>query len=307
MVLGHVSKCRTMTLDHLHSTYLENLTGEDQLDYLLICQDYLREDDVNGWKMRFAPDTSTETSEPVRQLKRRRMSPDAVVHTDYPPCLNCKHSRDIISDTAAGSVVCTACGLIQQLQQLQQGSANMSYDQLKNGTRKTVHQYSRVVYFRSFVMALQGRTRPNISGQQITDLRATCAGADFIDEWVVDDALKKLKLATKFRRHKYSLAARLNPEYKNVFIPAPIYFKMLTLFRVVECHWQHGMKRKLHGRRVFFSYPYVFYQLCYHMGYMQYTGSHHLLKSEELLNRQHYAYGCIAKVAGFKYSLTVYR
>lgn len=296
-----------MTLDQLHTTYLEKLTGVDQLDYLLSCQDFLKEDDVSGWKTKFAPESSPEINEPERPAKRRRMSPDAVVYMEYPPCLNCRHSRDIISDTREGSVVCCACGLIQKLQQLQQGTANMSFDRLKNGTRKIVHQYSRVVYFRSFVMGLQGRTQPSISSQELADLRATCAGASYIDERVVDAALKKLKLATKFRRHKYSLASMLNPEYKNVFIPAPTYFAMLKLFRMVECHWHHGMKRKLHERRVFFSYPYVFYQLCYHMKCMQYTGSHHLLKSVELLNKLHYAYGCIAKVAKLDFILNVYR
>jgi hypothetical protein len=277
------------------------------MDYLLSCQDYLKEEDVNGWKRRFAPEQSTETNEQAKPIKRRRMSPDAVIHTEYPSCLNCNHNRDIISDMREGSVVCTACGLIQRLQQLQQGTANMSYDQLKNGTRKIVHHYSRVVYFRSFVMGLQGRTRPNISSQDLCALRATCAGASYIDERVVDTALKKLHLATKFRRHKYSLAHMLNKDYKSVFIPAETHFKLLKLFRVIECHWQHGMKRKLNERRVFFSYPYVFYQLCYHLGCMQYTGSHHLLKSEELLNKQHYAYGCIAKVAKFNFVLSVYR
>ena len=120
-------------------------------------------------------------------------------------------------------------------------------------------------------------------------------------------ALKKLKWATRYRRHRYSLARKLNPAYEPVKIAAASFFELLRLFRVVECHWQHGMKRKLHERKVFFSYPYVFYQLCYHLDVMQYTGSHHLLHNKDLLNKQHYAYGCIAKKANLRCTLTVYR
>jgi hypothetical protein len=207
----------------------------------------------------------------------------------------------------AGSIVCTACGLIQNSRVLGMSAANMSYEQLKNGSRKQVHQYSRVVYFRSFLLGLQGLTAPQISSQDLQSLRATCAGVAFIDEDVVTRALKKLKWATKYRRHRYSLACKLNADFKPVKIDPVKFFELLRLFRVVECHWHHGMKRKLHERKVFFSYPYVFYQLCYHLNLMQYTGSHHLLHNKDLLNKQHYAYGCIAKKANFKCTLTVYR
>lgn len=294
-----------MSLEFLHSTHLSTLTGEEQIDYLMNCQDYLKEGDVNGWKKRFAPESSTENNSQTH-TKRRRMSPDACIWTPLPPCKGCK-SNDIIEDTMEGSTVCTACGLIQTTQVLGMGTANMSYEQLKNGKSKQVHQYSRVVYFRSFLMGLQGLTKPSVSPEELKSMQAISGGVSFVDEDVVIKILKKMKKTTKYRRHKYSIATMLNKSFTPVQIDSDVFFELLRLFRVVECHWQHGMKRKLGERRVFFSYPYVFYQLCHHLGVMEYTGPHHLLKNKELLNKQHYAYGCIAKKAGLKYILNVYR
>ena len=262
---------------------------------------------MNGWKKRFAPEQSTETTE-IKQptQKRRRMSPDAYLWTPFPPCKSC-NSVDIIDDMKEGCVVCTACGLVQVSQSLGMSSANMSFEQLKSGERKKVHLYSRVVYFRSFLLGLQGKTTPSLSVKELADLRAICAGESWIDETIVGLALKKLKLAVKFRRHRYSIVCMLNKDYTPVSIEAPMFFLFLRLFRVIECHWQHGMKRKLGDRCVFFSYPYVFYQLCVHLGEMQFTGIHHLLHSKDALNKLHYAYGCIAKKAGLGFDVNVYR
>jgi Zn-finger protein len=297
-----------MSLGSLHSAYLAKLDGEALLDYLLSCQEYLKEEDVNGWMKRFAPESSTESKEQEKPAKRRRMSPDCVqTYTPFPPCKRCQKSEDIIDDIREGRVVCTACGLVQIRQSLGTGVVNMSNEQLTSGNNKKVHLYSRVVYFRSFVTGLMGNTRPNISPKDLESLRATCAGQGPIDELVVVAALKKLGLSVKYRRHKYSLASMLNKDFKAVNIPGAVFFELLRLFRVIECHWMHGMKRKLRERRVFFSYPYVFYQLCYHLGCMQYTGPHHLLHDRVRLEKLHYAYGCIAKKAKIKFNVTVYR
>lgn len=293
------------TLDQLHASHLESLDGEAQMDYLLSCQDFLKEDDVIGWKRQFAPATSIEKSLPVHASKRRRMSPDAVLWAPYHPCTRCK-SVEILEDTMGGSVVCTACGLVQMNKLLGTASANMSYEQLKNGSRKLVHRYSRVAYFRSFLLGLQGKTYPSISVEELNSLRAICVGEN-VDDETVKHGLKRLKLATRFRRHRYTIAAMINPSFKPVSIDAGDFFTYLKLFRMIECQWQHGLKRKLGSRRVFFSYPYVFYQLCHHLQMMHMTGPHHLLQDDALLNKLHYAYGCCAKKAGLSFVLNVYR
>lgn len=302
----HNSRCSTMdTMDNLHSAHLQGLDGEEQMDYLLSCQDYLKEEDVIGWKRRFAPDTLLETSLLEPAPKRRRGSPDAVTWTPHPPCSRCK-SQDILEDTMGGSVVCTACGLVQMKQLLGMTSANMSYEQLRNGNRKIVHRYSRVAYFRSFLLGLQGKTYPAITEEELSSLRAVCVGEN-VDDETVKHGLKRLKLATRFRRHRYTLARMINPKFEPVDMNAAEFFNFLRFFRMIECQWQHGLKRKLHERVVFFSYPYVFYQLCYHLDTMHLTGAHHLLQDTTLLNKLHYAYGCCAKKAQLECVLNVYR
>jgi len=138
-------------------------------------------------------------------------------------------------------------------------------------------------------------------------LRVICGGASFVNEHVVNGGLKRLKWTTRFRRHRFSLAKMLNPAFSPVSIPSEIFFLFLKLFRIVECGWQHGGKHKLRERRVFFSYPYVFYQLCFHLDKMEFTGAHHLLCCDERLNKLHYAYGRIAKQAGLRCTLNVHR
>jgi hypothetical protein len=293
------------TLDQLHEDHLKKLHGEEQMDYLLSCQDYLKEEDVTGWKLQFAPELLTAKISPEPLQKKRRMSPDAVVWAPHPPCTRCK-SLEILEDTWGGSVVCTACGLVQISKLLGMDAANMSYEQLKNGNRKIVHRYSRVAYFRSFLLGLQGKTYPSISEEELSSLRAICVGEN-VDDETVKFALKKLKLATRFRRHRYTLAAMLNKAYKPVNIDGPTFIMFIRLFRMIECQWQHGLKRKLGERRVFFSYPYVFYQLCHHMNLMHLSGPHHLLHDQTLLNKLHYAYGCCAKKAGLAFVLDAYR
>jgi hypothetical protein len=295
-----------MTLDTLHAEYLGKLTGEEQMNYLLSCQDYLKEDNVSGWKMQFAPEQSIESSLPEEPVKkRRRMSPDAVLWTPHPPCSRCK-SHEILDDTWGGSVVCTACGLVQIRQMVGISCAHMSQEQLKNGERKIVHRYSRVAYFRSFLLGLQGKTYPVISAVELDSLRAISGGNGATDE-TVKIGLKLLRLATRFRRHRYTLAHMINPQFKPVNMDAGQFFNFLKLFRMIECQWQFGLKRKLGTRRVFFSYPYVFYQLCFHLKMMHFSGPHHLLQDRNLLNKLHYAYGCCAKRAKLTSVLDVYR
>ena len=293
------------TLSTLHEEHLLKLSGEEQMDYLLSCQDYLKEEDVNGWRKQFAPESSIESSLPEPATKRRRMSPDAVLWTPHPPCTRCK-SLEILEDTWGGSVVCTACGLVQIKQMVGMSVANMSHEQLQNGNRKIVHQYSRVAYFRSFLLGLQGKTSPSISEEELNSLRVICGGESADDE-IVKHGLKRLKLATRFRRHRYTLAVMLNPTYRPVNMDATQFFHFLRLFRMIECQWQFGLKRKLGTRRVFFSYPYVFYQLCHHTQLMHLSGPHHLLQDRNLLNKLHYAYGCCAKKAKLACVLDVYR
>jgi hypothetical protein len=103
------------------------------------------------------------------------------------------------------------------------------------------------------------------------------------------------------------LLCKLNSSYEPVVMDAATFFLLLKLFRVVECHWLHGYRRKLGERKVFFSYPYIFYQLCVHLDLLHLSGEHHLVRNRAALDKLHYAYGCIAKTAGFKFNVEVHR
>jgi hypothetical protein len=253
----------TLSLEDLHNAYMTGLDGEELMNYLLSCQDLLKEDDVTGWLKRFAPAQSIESKEQP-PAKRRRMSPSACLYQPRPPCPNC-NSNEVDDDIQQGHVVCYACGLVVERQFLATTTACMSSEQLKSSMRHKPHEYSKIVYFRQFLMGLQGKTTPHISGPELASLRLTTSGCSFVDADVVNAALKKLKLATKYRRHRYSLAVKLNSEYRPVSIEQSIFFRMLRLFRVIEFNWKFDVKKKMKGRRVFFSYPYVYYQICVHM------------------------------------------
>ena len=275
------------------------------MDYLLNCQPFLKDNDLSGWKTTFAP--AATAVEPPK--KRRRMSPNAIEYQPMPPCRGCS-SPETIEDVKEGCVVCTACGMIQSLHSLGAiaGVANMSADRMMNASRHVVHRYSRVVYFRSFLLGLQGLTYPQISGQQQASLQAMLDGEGSATPSSVLKCLKKMNLSKKFRRHKEALAVRCSRGvYEPVSIPGDVFFKLLTLFRRVEFFWDHGCKQHMPGRRVFMSYPYVYFQLCHHLGVPSLSGAHHLLQSRKLQALLHKSYGRLAKKAKITCDLNAYR
>jgi len=292
-------------VDRLHQEKTAALSQnvDALMDYLLRCQEFLKTGDVSGWKESFAP----ELLIPESPKKRRRGSPSALLWTPLPPCRSCK-SSETIEDVKEGSVVCTACGIIQSTQTLGIDVAHMSIDRLMNGHRHVVHRYSRVVYFRSFLMSIQGNTRPVLSTEEQASLRLTLGGEKVITGAVVASVIKRLKLSNRLRRHTESIAITMSGGvYKPIVIPTHTFFELLTLFRRVEFWWDHGMSKNMPGRRVFLSYPYVYYQLCHHLKLHHLSGKHHLLQSRKLLGKLHKAYGRLARKAKLTKDLDVYR
>lgn len=292
-------------LEDLHNAYLTSLPDSEKMEYLLNCVTYLSTQDVAGWKKRFQPDASTESSSPSglerKKKKRRRMAPSAVLWTPYPPCIECK-SEEIVEDHEEGRVVCTACGMIQVTRLLGIASTNMTYEQLKNGPCTKIHYYSRVVYFRSLLMGMQALTSPQISKEELHDLRVACAGISNPDVDAVAKQIRRLGLASRFHRHRYTITRMLFPSYTPLHISAVDFFDILKYFTRIEFHYIH-MKDCMNGRQSFFSYPYIFYQICYHLDIMHYTGPHHLIKDKGLLRKLHVSYKPIAEAAGMKYDI----
>ena len=295
-------------LEDLHNAYLMSLPDSEKMEYLLNSVTFLSSQDVNGWKERFQPGVSTESNSidattEAPKKRRRRMAPSAVLLMPYPACKEC-NSEDIVEDHEEGRVVCISCGMIQVTQLLGIASTNMTYDQIKNGPCTKIHHYSRVAYFRSFLMGMQALTNPQISEKELRDLQVACDGISSPCVDAVAKAIRKLGMASRFHRHRYTLTARLFPSYKPMYISGRDFFDILRYFTRIEFNYIH-MKDCMGGRQSFFSYPYIFYQICYHMDCMEYTGHHHLLKDRGLLLKLHKAYKPIAEASKMNYDVTV--
>lgn len=298
-----VMKNQEEELSLLHDAYTELLEGKELEEYLLDCQTYLLQSDVVGWKKRFGIQ-ETEIVTPPPAPKRRKMCPNTVLWTPHPACVGCG-SKEVVEDVREATVVCTMCGMIQSTL-IGTLPVIMSADHLARASRHVVHRYSRIVYFRSFILSMVGMTDPQITPSILDSLRRTIVGS--VSKESVIKALRQLGLLVKYRRHAVSLAAILDRDFKPVVVPGDVFIQLLRLFRRVEYYWENdGHKRRFRERRVFYSYPYVYYQLCYHIGRMDLTGTHHLLKSRKLLSRLHASYQHLADDAGLVCDTSVYR
>jgi len=291
-----------MSLSELHSRHLASLSGDEQIEYLLEVQEYIKSGDVVGWKERFAPEDVPV--EPV--VKKRRMGPKLCLPVKPSCCVECR-SEEVIDDVKEGNIVCTECGLVQSVLLLNDSSV-LTHDELKHRRREYVHRYSRVVYFRSFLMSLIGETKPVIHEVTMSFLRLFVGPPKDVTPVRVHVALKKMKLSTKYRRHKEYLASVLSGGvYKPLEIEMGLLKRLLQLFRQLEFHYLSVKRVSDPGRRVFFSYPYVFYQLCYHLGVSHLSGPHHLLHCRKRQQMLHKTYGRVAKKCGLKCNLEVFR
>lgn len=294
-------------LHRLHQEHTKSLSQEDLMNYLLDAQNYLKTEDLDGWMKNFAPTLCP--TEPNHILlpppKRAKRSDYAAVYKKMAPCDACKQEC-VIDDVAEGNAVCTACGTIQNMYALGETHAHMSVDRMKNGHRHVVHRYSRVVYFKSFLDSIQGLTEPQVTQQVLNDLRRLLDGVENIGPHDVVKALRTLKISDRYRRHKYTLAEKLNPSYTPVKILGAHYIKLLQCFLRIELVWNMYIKKSLKKRKAFLSYPYVFYQLCFHLNITHYTGKHHLLKDLRLLDHQHHLYRQVAVYCKLSCDLTVH-
>ena len=291
-------------LSRLHDLHIAGMGMEEMLSYLFECQEMLKIGDLESWKRKYAP------GPPPPPPKRRRMSPSEVLWKPRDPCIDCG-SSEIVEDAREGNVVCIMCGMIQS-SLVGTSIAPMYAGHLARFSPIVVHRYSRIVYFRSFILSMLGATDPEISDDHLESLRRTIVGG--ASKKNVHCALKTLGLLTKYRRHIPSLAWRLSIEatpsgpFSPLVLKPSVFFELLRLFRRVEYYWDIGGHKKAFKKRcVFYSYPYVFYQLCHHMGVPELSGPHHLLKSRKLLQRLHASFGPLAASAGLNCDVSVFR
>jgi hypothetical protein len=305
-----------MELSTLHDNFASGLVGDQEAlyAYLLDSQRYLRDDDLEGWVTTYSGQGLSSTALTSMQVKsgtlttcaplvssdnpkkRRKMSPNTRVYVPPPSCTECK-SEEVIDDQQSGTTVCTMCGLVQNIF-LDNGVGNMDPMEAYAGTPYKVHRYSRIVYFRSFMMSMQAETRPQMDPSVLETLRRTIVGD--VNQKSVLAALRMMKICNNYRRHALSLIETLTgkPTPDKIKIEHKHFMLLLRHFRRVECVWDHGQKQQT-KRKVFLSYAYVFYQLCHHLKLEKYTGKHHLLKSPLLLLKLQTLYEGLAKETGF--------
>lgn len=283
------------TLETLHDEMCKSLSSERLLDYLMDSVPYLKTRDLSGWKARFIPTDHP----PQPPAKRLRMSPNAVIHVPLPACTECG-ATDVIDDTRNGTTVCTVCGLIQSQGVCTGDIAHCSFDRMRSMTRVYTHHYSRVVHFRAVVSQLTGQSRPVISDDTLSDLRANLGGGPVNTDNVIK-AIRILGLNRKYRRHAMSISCILGGEEKDdEEIPADIYYAMLKMFIRVEYQFNHKRNVVCPNRKVFFSYKFLLYQFLHQLGAGRWAKIDYLLKGPVLLAKQQEMYRLICEPIGYK-------
>lgn len=286
----------------LHESFLETLGPDEEVTYLLDCQEFLKSGDLCGWKEKFrGPE---EVTKPVS--KKKRGSPSELFWSPNSTCGEC-HSSEVIDDIVQGQIVCTNCGLIQSLHLYTSEARPHVEAHAQTASFTTIHRYSRVVYFRSVIQSLMGETSPVMSQEEVERLRSIYK-EPFTPQRTLS-VLKKTGLL-RLRRHCVRLTDVLSGgSFSPLVVEHEHFVSLLKKFRLVEYWFNNSSEiKELFGKRkVFFSYPYLFYQLCFDIGCMQYSGTHHLLKGKALLGKQHKIYGFLCKKAGLSCNLAVYR
>lgn len=282
------------TLDTLHNNKLATLAGEEMMEYLLNAMEYLKTGDIHGWKEKFLPAPVVEE----KPRKRLRQCPSTAPYCPLPCCTGCGADQ-LIDDVAEGQVVCINCGLILYQGVFTADSAHCDMDRLMTGPRVHIHRYSRIVHFRTTMRLMQGESSPVIEDELLLRMQAELdGGKDPITVESVSKMLRKLKISRKYRRHRWWIAAALGGEILPVF-DAEVVLPMLKMFRVLEYHWDRHKKEIAPGRKVFFSYRFIFHQFALALGRPDMTGPHHLLKSAKLAAYQKECYRRSCKYTNF--------
>ena len=268
------------TLSRLHENKCKEMEASGTLfDYLMDAMIYLKTQDLAGWQQHFQPAQPVET----KTRKRLKMSPNTVLTTPLPVCMECKQDF-VIEDVTYGQYVCVSCGLIQCRVVSMEAHAHCSMDALKNRSRVYIHRYSRISYFWTVLRLIQGETSPVIPDDTLSRLRAGVGGN--VTSECVNKCLRTLGIAKKYRRHRWSLSRMLggSPEYK--WSPEST-LMMLKMFRKIEYYWKYFSKTLPHTPS-FFSYPGLIYNFATVLGLNPPMSL--LLKSTVLRQKQHDLY-----------------
>ena len=279
-------------LRKLSDNYMQKMDYKQLSDYLMSACQYLKMGDLSGWKAKFSP----EPTVPAKPQKRLRQSPCTAAVRPEAACKEC-HSEEVIDDVKNGQIVCTACGLIQLLVAFKGDTAHCSYNRMRSIAPVYIHRYSRLVNFLTIIRFMEGDSQPVIPTELKSRLRAELDGKT-INGYEVRKALCRLKLSRRYLRHAMSFVREWNKN-EIVTLPGDMVMKMIKMFRVIEFNFDKRRRRLWPGRKTFFSYKFILYQLLHEVGRGDLAGPHLLLKSKSLLLKQMGVYKRVCQYTGF--------
>lgn len=244
---------------------------------------FLKTMDLEAWKMKFQPTTENNVKIPLR-----RGCPSRMLWKPQPACVNCS-TYCVVEDAKMGSVVCTACGMIQSSCVLLADPVftNINGRAIYQGL--VVHRYSRSAYFRHTMNTMQGRTKLSISEDHLLQIQQDCAYVGNANSSTVRKFIIKRNYPKRYLRHIEKITQDVSDySEKSLVIGEQLQWQILKIFKQIEYYWDMGFcKRIRKGRKSFFSYPYLFYQICYSLGATHLLSHKFLLKSKHLLKKQH--------------------
>jgi len=284
------------SLAQLHETRCMNMeTEEDLINYLLDSVPFLENEDRSGWVETFQPEPQEEIAEPPK--KKRRCAPSTVTPDFHllPPCVECK-STDVLDDVTQGTTVCLSCGLIQSQGVFTADTAHCNFSDLVQAQRVSIHRYSRVIHFADKMRYMCAESSPRLLKEDEENLLAFCGGE--VTRENLRKGLTRLKLSKKYLRHFESLCLKLIPTYEPLHLDAAIRLEMMKKFRVVEFWWDKKKKYIDAHRKIFFSYPFLFYQFCKEFHLPHLCKENLLLKNKKALHRQQSNYQKIQEYIG---------
>ena len=279
-------------LNALHTKKCQEMEASGELyDYLMDCQQYLKTQDLTGWKLQFLPPPAPPPQQPPQ--KRMKMTPSAFLPQAPDLCTNC--STPTIEDRAQGMIVCKSCGLIQSQDVFMAWGAHSMSREFTGNPNVYIHHYDRRVYFQDLVRFLHGESRPKIPGQLRAEMEKCINPKNGIKE--VMQFLKSKNVANKYRRHKYSILVQLGgPPLLDIPIEARL--RIYKMFKSVNYFWPYCHNKIAPGRLVFFPYALLLYQFMRHLNI---PAPQELLPKNSLgMERHLQTYRELCQVVGFK-------
>ena len=276
--------CTSQEYLEYHTEKLHRLVGEDLIEYLLDSLPFIQAQDGAGYMSHF------------NLGKKKRPNKYELQAAMY----RCPECRGYLVD-CTGSAVCEDCAVVAWEGLCIEVKNTMSFER-RGRTLTKIHRYERLVHFKDYMRSLHGDIPCKMAAEDESKLKAALADADITPTNVLV-ALKQCKLNNKHRKHKEFLAWKLSGrEWKSTTILHADYIRMCKMFKVIERLWdKQNFKRVKGKRKVFLSYPYVFWRLAQLVDKeREYCKDVKLLKSKVLLQNQHRLWSAVCQRSGWK-------